>query len=472
MTNGAFDLVIIGAGSAGLVAADFAGRLGIKVAIVERDRIGGDCTWTGCIPSKALLKAAKVAHAIRTAGHYGISTSPPKTDMSAVRGFVRSAVETVYRSEATERLSVRGVEIISGAPRFLNRQTIVLGDRTIRSKRFLIATGANPHVPPIPGLTDVPFVTYRDIFENDQLPPRMIVVGGGPVGVELAQAYQRLGSRVTIVAPRLLPQEGEDARRVLHRALEREGVRLLQGRASSAGRDGNEIVIRTSDADTRGDMLLIATGRRGTVDGLGLEKAGVHCNEQGISVDRQLRTSAKNIFAAGDVIGGSQYTHLAAWQAFKAARNALFPGASDGFTDLVPRVTFTDPEIAHVGPTTEELRSRFGDQVEEQTLDAHRLDRAICENDRDAFIKVVTRRGVIVAATVVGDRAGETLTELIVAMDRRLKPSDIANSLHPYPTYSTGIQQLAADLAIGKALSGFAGRLARGLSRAGLRAFS
>jgi pyruvate/2-oxoglutarate dehydrogenase complex dihydrolipoamide dehydrogenase (E3) component len=294
----------------------------------------------------------------------------------------------------------------------------------------------------------------------------MTVVGGGPIGVEMAQAYQRLGSQVTIVASSLLPKEEPDARRRIEQAFEREGLRLVRGRAKSVRRDGDDIVLATAEVEIRSEMLLVASGRTPNVDGLDLEKAGVQYSAKGIPVDDQLRTNVKHIFAAGDVAGGYQFTHFAGWQGFQAVRNALLPGHSSGFTDVVPWVTFTDPEVAHVGLTEEEARKKFGAKIQVRQWEMSHTDRAVCENDEDGFIKVVaTEDGTIVGATIVAARAGETITEFILAIKNKWKFADLAGAIHAYPTYSTAVQQLAADVAIEKLLSGASGKLLLGLSK-------
>jgi len=465
-----FDLVIIGAGSGGLTAAGFAAQLGAKVALVEKNRIGGDCTWTGCVPSKALLKAAKIAHAVHTASRFGVSANPPIVEMPKVREYVRKAIQQVYQFEGPEELRKQGIKVIEGAGRFVDARTIVVGEQLVRSKTFLLATGAHPWIPPIDGLNEVPFVTYEQLFDNDRLPRAMIVVGGGPIGMEMAQAYQRLGAQVSVVADRLLPKEEPEVREVMQRVFEREGVRFVWGRAKSARKDGDEIVVATdceeAREEARGDLLLIASGRKPTVAGLDLEKAGVNYSEGGVPVDDQLRTNVKNIYAAGDVTGGYQFTHFAGWQAFQAARNALLPGSSSGLTDLVPWVTFTDPEVAHVGLTEEQARVKFGENVKVCRWEMSRTDRAICEDDRDGFIKVIAKtNGSLLGATVVNGRAGETITEFIVALKQNLNVSDLAGAIHAYPTYSTAVQQLAAELAIERTLAGVSGKIIRGLSK-------
>jgi pyruvate/2-oxoglutarate dehydrogenase complex dihydrolipoamide dehydrogenase (E3) component len=294
----------------------------------------------------------------------------------------------------------------------------------------------------------------------------MIVIGGGPIGMEMAQAYRRLGADVSLVADRLLPKDEPEARDVIRRVFEREGVRFVRGLAKSARKQADEIVVATDGEEVRGNLLLIASGRQPTVAGLDLEKAGVAYSEKGISVDSRLRTNVKHIFAAGDVTGGYQFTHFAGWQAFQATRNALLPGSNSGLTDLVPWVTFTDPEVAHVGLTEEQARSKFGESVSVYRWEMTHTDRAICEDDRDGFIKLITKNdGSLLGATVVSARAGETITELIVAMKHGLKVSDLAGAIHAYPTYSTPVQQLAAEMATEHTLAGVSGKIIRGISK-------
>lgn len=461
-----YDLVVIGAGSGGLVGARFAAQLGAKVALVEKNRVGGDCTWTGCVPSKALLKVAKVAHQVRTAARYGIGTNTPTANMPAVREYVRSAMESVYQFETPEALGRERIDVVFGAARFLSNSEIAAGDRIIRSKAFLLTTGARPFVPPIPGLQDVPFITYEQVFDNEYLPKSLIVVGRGPIGMEMAQAYQRLGSQVTVVTDSVLPKDEPDAQHLMQAVLEHEGVRFILEPAKSARGDENAVVITTEHHEITGDLLLVAVGRQPNVNGLDLEKAGVKYSPLGISVDDGLRTNVHHIYAAGDVTGGYQFTHYAGWQAFQAARNALLPGSSSGASDLVPWVTFTDPEVAHVGLTEGEARTKHGDRVRVHRWDLGRVDRAVCENDSAGFFKILTQPdGTILGATIVASRAGEAIVELIVAMKQRLKINDLASTIHPYPTYSTAVQQIAAEITVERLLSGTAGKLVRGLAR-------
>jgi pyruvate/2-oxoglutarate dehydrogenase complex dihydrolipoamide dehydrogenase (E3) component len=465
MSQQQYDLAIIGAGSGGLIAAEFAVQLGAKTALVEKDRIGGDCTWTGCVPSKALLKAAKVAHQVRTAAQYGIASQSPATDMARVHEYVQRAVQQIYQGTTPEALQKKGIDVYVGAARFIDSSKILAGDTALQARHFLIATGARPVVPEIPGLSSVPFVTYHQIFDNQRLPRSMVIVGGGPLGMEIAQAYQRLGAQVTVVADRLLPKEDQDVRDLMEQVFAEEGIRRVKGRAKAARKDGDFIVIATDEQETKGELLLVASGRKPNVDGLELEKAGVEYTHTGIKVDDELRTSAKHIYAAGDVLGGYQFSHYAGWQAFQAVRNALLPGSNSGLTDLVPWVTFTDPEVAHVGFSEQKARSEFGDELKIRRWTLRKVDRAVCENDRNGFIKVIAKAdGSVLGATIVAERAGETITEMVIAMKHKLKVMDIAGTIHAYPTYTTGVQLLATEIAVEKLLSGTSGRIIRTLS--------
>jgi pyruvate/2-oxoglutarate dehydrogenase complex dihydrolipoamide dehydrogenase (E3) component len=466
MSDNSYDLMIIGAGSGGLVAARFSAQLGAKVAIAEKHRIGGDCTWTGCVPSKALLKAAKVAHEARTAAQYGVATNGVSVDMAAVRHYVRSAIETVYRFETPDVLRSEGIDVFLGAAQFLNSSTVSVGNNRIRSKAFLITTGARPAVPPIPGLQEVPYLTYETIFDNEVQPKTMIIIGGGPIGIEMAQAYERLGTEVTVVSDHLLPKEDPDVQESLQRTLQKEGVRFIRERVRAVRRECDWTIVSTEHYQARGEMLLVATGRKPNADGLNLEKAGVEYSSRGVPVDDRLRTNVKYIYAAGDVTGGYQFTHYAGWQAFQAVRNALLPGNSSGISQLVPWVTFTDPEVAHIGLSEDQARAKFGEEVQVHRWDMERVDRAVCENDRSGFAKIITTEdGTIVAATIVAARAGESIVELIIAMNQGVKIKELAGAIHPYPTYSTMVQQMAAEITIEQLLTGTSGKLVRGLSK-------
>lgn len=461
-----YDLAIVGAGAGGLTAANFALQLGARVALIEKNRIGGDCTWIGCVPSKALLKAAKIAHDTRRAARFGIHASAPVADMAQVRDYIRQAIQQIYPSHTPEALRAKGIDVIFGLGRFVDPHTLGVGEQRLRAKKILLTTGARPTIPAVGKLESVPFLTYEHVFENDRLPSAMVIIGAGPLGIEIAQAYQRLGAHVTVVADRVLPRDEPEASKVIEDVLRREGVTFVRGCAKFARCEGEWIIITTDADEIRCDLLFVASGRAPVVADLDLEKAGVNYSEKGIPVDNELRTNVRHIYAAGDAVGGYQFSHLAAWQAFYAARNALIPGGSKGLADQVPWVTFTDPEVAHTGLTEERARQRFGDEVIVDKTEMNRIDRAVCDDDRDGFIKVVAKKnGTIIGATVVGSRAGETITEFIIAIEREMKVSDLAGPIHAYPTYSSAVEQLAAKMAVARTLSGFSGGAIRWLSK-------
>ncbi|GAC1419688.1 MAG: FAD-dependent oxidoreductase [Acidobacteriaceae bacterium] len=466
MNPSTYDFAIIGAGSAGLIAADFAVKLGARVIMLERDRIGGDCTWTGCVPSKALLKVASVAHDARTGAAYGVHSSQPTIDMPQVRDYLRGAIEHIYAPTTPDALRAKGMQIALGPVSFLDAHTLSAGEQRISARKILIATGADPLVPSLPGLSDVPFSTYRDIFNLDRLPASMTIVGGGPVGVEMAQAYQRLGVQVAIVAERLLPKEEPEVSTLLQRVLTSEGIRVIAERAASIERTDGLIRVRTANTAVDSEKLVVAAGRTPAVKDLRLEAAGVRHTEDGVSVNRRLQTSVRNIYAAGDVLGGAQFSHFAGWQGFQAARNALLPGSNSGFSSTLPRITFTDPEVAQVGLLEHEARTQGLNGLHIGCWGLERIDRAVCDNDRDGFIKIIANsNGTILGATIVGRRAGDAIMELVMAIAQKMTVAKLAGIIHPYPTYSTGVQLLVTEMAMQQAFSGASGRLIRSASK-------
>ena len=465
-----YDLAIIGAGSAGLTAARFATRLGKRVALIEANRVGGDCTWAGCVPSKALLHAARVAHAIRTGGTLGVRAGEPEVDFPAVMKRIRNVVEEIYAAESPDALRAEGIEVIDGRARFEDAHTVAVGDRSISAKYFLICTGASPFVPPIPGLSETPYLTYENFWQLESLPQRLIVIGGGPIGCELAQACQRLGSSVTLVEAldRILPNDEPEAARVVAEALRRDGADLRLGAPVESVRSGAEgsITVRAGGEDVEGDGLLVAVGRRANVDGIGLEKAGIEHSRAGITVDDYLRTSVKNIYAAGDCAGGFQFTHYAGYQGAMAVRNMLLPGRSRARPEHPPWATFTDPEVAHSGYMEEQARGRFGGKVRVSTLPMESVDRAVTDDADEGFIKVVSgANGTVLGATVVGRNAAEALQGWAIVGQHGLKMGDVARAMQAYPSLGTGNQQVAWDAYVGGLTRGFMGRLLRWLAR-------
>ena len=463
--NQEYDLAIIGAGSAGLTAAGFAVQLGVRVALVERHRIGGDCTWSGCVPSKTLLKAARVAHAMRSAGRYGVGAVEPTVDLKAVMAHVQRVVAEVAEEEAPEVLRAEGIAVFLGPARFVDAHTITVGGDTLSARHVLICTGASPSVPAISGLDGVPYLTYEMIWDLQVLPRRLLVVGAGPIGCEMTQDFRRLGADVTLLVSRdvLLPRDDPVASRVLGQVFATEGVDVrYRARAEHAWQDPQGIHVMAGGSEFVGDTLLLATGRRPNVEGLGLDKAGVAYSARGVQVDERLRTSQRHIYAAGDCTGGPQFTHYAGWQAFMAVRNALLPGASRGISDHVPWTTFTDPEVAHVGLAEAQARERFGDEVMTCDWPMAKVDRARAEEDTAGLIKLVHKKdGALLGATIIAGRAGEMISEWIVALERGLKVDEVGSAIHVYPTYSTVSSQAAAAIRVQRLLSGTSGKIIR-----------
>ena len=470
-----YDLLIIGAGSAGLTAARFARGLGLSVAMVEKSRVGGDCTWTGCVPSKALLKAAGVAHSMRTADCFGLPVAAPEIKLRDVMGRIRSVIAGIYGTESPEALASEGIDVIIGEARFTSPSTVDVEGQTLTARRFLICTGASPAIPPIPGLDSVEFHTYESVWEMDELPSSLAVVGAGAVGCEMAQAFARLGSEVTLIEAddRILPQEDPEVSGVISGRFADEGIQVLVGAGaesiSPTGNGGAGVRIELGRGQSvEAYTLLAATGRRPNTDRLGLDTAGVAYGPEGITVDRYLRTSQKGIYAAGDVTGGAQLTHYAGWQGFMAVRNAFLPANTQAVRQQVPRATFTDPETAQAGLTEEEARERHGNRLMVSRWPLAEVDRALTDGEPGGFVKVVhLRNGRVLGTTIVAPRAGEMIHEWTLAIEKGIKLGDLARSMHVYPTYSMASQQLALRAASERLLSGRMGALLRRLARRG-----
>ena len=467
MNNG-YDLVIIGAGSAGLTAAGFAVQLGARVAILDKHRIGGDCTWTGCVPSKTLLKVAKVAYLMRNANHYGLTPSEAVVDLKSVMSHVRNVIAQVYQHESPEALRANGIEVFLGDVRFLDPHTLIVGESTLTARHILLATGAHPFIPSITGLDDVEYLTYKNLWNLEILPGHLLVIGAGPIGCEIAQAFRRLGARVTLLeaGDRMLPRDDPAASKVLAEVFTTEGIDLrFNVTAERTWQDRNGIHLVADGRELVGDALLVAVGRQPNVDNLALDQAGVSYSAKGIGVDEHLRTSQRHIYAAGDCTGSYQFAHYAGWQAAMAVRNALLPGAAKGISDRVPWTTFTDPEVAHVGLTEDEARKKFGSAVMTCEWPMEWVDRAQTEGDTVGFLKLVHKKdGTLLGVTIVAGRAGEMIHEWIVALEHGLKVGDLAQVIHVYPTYSVASMQAAAGIRVARLLGGTSGRIIRGVA--------
>ena len=461
-----YDVAIIGGGTGGLIAADAARNFGLKVVLIEKGRMGGDCTWTGCVPSKALIHAAKVVHHASTAETFGLTMPKQQIDMHKVRKYVMGAIQEIYQHETPEVLRGEGIEVLQGMASFVDSHTILVDQQAITAKKFIIATGSSPFIPPIRGLDSAAYFTNEEFFENTHLPKHLLIIGAGPVGCELGQAYHRLGAEVTLIDEALLPGEEQQVSEVLSKVFKKEGINFLAGLVDSVGQSGSDIVLSIGEQEIHGDMLLLAAGRKAAIQSLKLESAGVTTLEDGIVVDANLQTNVKHIYAVGDCVAGNDhFTHLAGWQAFQAVRNACLPGNDPGFSDSSPRGIFTDPEIAHVGPTEEKARQLYGDRVQVAHMPLDRVDRAVTHHDTEGYIKILylaNRR--IIGATIVAERAGDAINEFVVAIDRKLKLEEAARSIHVYPTYGGSAQLLMSQAASQAILSGPLGAVIKAMA--------
>jgi len=463
---GRYDLVIVGMGSGGMVAAEFAATIGLRVAVVDRFRVGGDCLWTGCVPSKALLASAKAAHTIRTAQQYGLPETHVDIDTAPVWERLRAVqAQIAATDDSPDRFKAMGIDLLFGEARLVGPNTvrvIVRGEgaeRTtpeetdLEARFILLCTGSRPVVPPIEGLKEAGFLTSETIWDLERAPHSFVTIGAGPIATEMAQAFTRLGIRTTVLqrGPRILPREDPDLVAVLTGLLTDEGVDLRFNveieRVAVA--DGRKVVYGSEDgvpARWEGEELLVAVGRRPNVAGLGLEELGIRVAKSGIEVDERMRTSVASVYAAGDVAGRFLFTHSAAYEAVRAVRDAFYPGKGK-VTDFVPWCTFTDPELAHAGLTVAEAEERYGDDVDVWRMELAHSDRARADGAAEGAIVVVTAKGKVVGAHILAPSAGEMIHELALAINEGMKLSDLASLIHVYPTLSTGIGQLAGEAA-------------------------
>jgi pyruvate/2-oxoglutarate dehydrogenase complex dihydrolipoamide dehydrogenase (E3) component len=434
------DLCIIGAGAGGLSLAAAAAQLGVSVALVEGDKMGGDCLNHGCVPSKALIASARRAHMMRTASQFGIVPVNPTMSYKGVHDHIHGVIAAIAPNDSVERFTGLGVRVIRANGQFISRDTLMAGDVRVRARHFVIATGSSPAIPAIPGLDGVPYFTNETIFDNREQLDHLIIIGGGPIGLELAQAYRRLGSRVTVLeAMKALGKDDPELSEVVLKTVRAEGVDVREGALIERVGGG----IRLIDVHileqgvpgvVQGTHLLVATGRVAKVAGLNLEAAGVKYDRRGIKVGKGLVTSNSRIYAIGDVIGGPQFTHVASYHAGIVLRRALLrlPAAVDN--DIVPWVTFTDPELAHVGLTEDQARAKSG-RVRAFRWPYHENDRAQIERMPEGFIKVVTdAKGRILGASIVGAQAGELIQMWSLAVSQRLNLKAMTQWISPYPT--------------------------------------
>ena len=430
------DICIIGGGSGGLSVAAACASLGVSVVLVEKHKMGGDCLNSGCVPSKALIASAKRAHQVRTSSVFGIAGSEPHIDFAKVQAHVQSVIASISPNDGPSRFRALGVNVIQATGRFIDQRTLEAGDVRVRARRFVIAAGSSPLIPAIPGLQKVPYLTNESVFNLDAPVGHLLIIGGGAIGLEFAQAYRRLGSRVTVFeSTTALAKDDPELVHVALRALKAEGITLHENVAVTgvSGRSG-AIEVSFAGGTVSGSHLLVAAGRKPNTDGLGLDLAGVTISGTGVVVDNGLRTSNRRIFAIGDVVGGAQFTHIANHHAGIVIQRALFRYPARVAADRFPRVTFTDPEIAQVGLTEREARDRrysviiyrspFGDN-----------DRASTDRVESGLVKVICdRRGKILGAGIVGANAGELIAIWSLALSQGLNIKAMTQWIAPYPT--------------------------------------
>lgn len=437
-----YDVCVIGAGSAGLSAAAGLVQLGLSTALIEKGQMGGDCLNTGCVPSKALLSASKAAEAHRSNAYKGISSATPHIDFAAVHDYVHGRIATIAPHDSIERFQGLGVDVIQGQARFIDAKTLDVNGQKITAGNFIVAAGSRAKIPPIDGLDESKVLTNESIFDLAQSPEHLIIIGGGPVGLEMAQAHSRLGSKVTLLSgSAIAPKDDPELVEILRHALISGGIEILEHvniskidhtahhEITFTDRDGGEKTIN-------GSHLLIATGRQPNIDTLDLDKAGVHSTRKGIIVDDRLRTSQKHIYAIGDCTGGPMFTHIAGYHAGIVIRNLAFKLPAKVDYSALPWVTYTDPELAQVGMTEEAAREKYGDKITLTRFEYNEVDRMIAEGEERGLIKVVSKGKKILGVSIVGAHAGEIIQTWCLAISAGIGLDKIASMIVPYPTYA------------------------------------
>lgn len=430
------DLLVIGAGSGGLSVAAGAVQMGADVTLLEGHKMGGDCLNYGCVPSKALLAAGHAAHAMTLGAAMGVSPVKPNVDYAAAKDHVAKVIDTIAPVDSQERFEGLGVRVIREFGRFTGPRTVQAGDTQIIARRVIIATGSSPFVPPIPGLDQVPYYTNETLFDLREKPDDLLIIGGGPIGMEMAQAHVRLGCKVTVIeGAKALGKDDPELAAIALAALREEGVEIIEGALAQqiSGSEGN-VTVETSAGIFSGTHLLMAVGRKPNIDKLNLEAAGIETTRAGIKVDNRLRTTNKKVYAIGDVAGGLQFTHVAGYHAGLIIREVLFGLPAKVKTAHIPWATYTDPEMAQVGLTEAQAREEYGDKLEVARFEFHHNDRAIAIRQTKGLIKVMVVKGRPVGASIVGHQAGELIATWSLAIANGIKMAGISAMIAPYPT--------------------------------------
>jgi pyruvate/2-oxoglutarate dehydrogenase complex dihydrolipoamide dehydrogenase (E3) component len=467
----AADLCVIGAGSGGLSVAAVAAQLGASTVLVERGRMGGDCLNYGCVPSKSLLAAAKAAEAARRAVAFGVGLPPPAIDFAATMRHVRAVIAAIAPNDSEARFTGLGVEVIKGEARFTGAQEVEADGVRIRARRIVVATGSSPAVPPIPGLAATPYLTNETVFENDALPEHLLVIGGGPIGVEMAQAHRLLGARVTILeSAGLLAKDDPELVDLLRVRLRASGIALREGaKVAGVEKSGTGVAALLQGGERiEASHLLVATGRHANVAGLDLEKAGIAYSPEAIEVDARLRTTNRKVYAVGDVAGGPQFTHVANYQAGIVIRNALFRLPAKVDYAALPWVTYTAPELAQVGLTEPAAREREGDRLTILRWPLAENDRAQAERETHGLVKIVaTRRGKVLGASILAPNAGELVHLWGLAIQEGIGVKALAGMIAPYPTFGEASKRAASTFFVPTLFSQRTKKLVRFLARFG-----
>ncbi|MEM9676960.1 MAG: FAD-dependent oxidoreductase [Pseudomonadota bacterium] len=437
------DICVIGGGSGGLVVASAAAAFGVSVLLVEKGKMGGDCLNYGCVPSKAIIAAGKHAKAIADAPKFGVSAGEAKISFPKVNQHIHSVIDTIAPMDSQERFESLGVTVLREHARFVDKSTVQAGDTVIKARRYVVATGSSAFVPPIPGLDSVPYETNESLFERTRSPGHLIVIGGGPIGLEMAQAHKRLGAKVTVVeGDKALGKDDPELAQIVLDRLRDEDISILEGTkvTSVAGLDRDRVRVNVEHANGSdsidGDTLLVATGRAATVDGLDLEKAGIEYTRRGIKVTKKMRSTNRRVYAVGDVAGSLQFTHVAGYHAGLVVRALLFRLPAKENTHIIPWCTYTDPELAHVGETEASARKKYKDLTILRWPYAEN-DRSQADGKTDGLIKIMARKnGLIVGVSIAGAMAGEMMNMWALAVSQKLKVRDIAGYVPPYPTVS------------------------------------
>ncbi|WP_282093410.1 dihydrolipoyl dehydrogenase family protein [Epibacterium ulvae] len=437
MENLKCDLLVIGAGSGGLSVAAGASQMGADVILLEGHKMGGDCLNFGCVPSKALLASAKVAYGQAHASAFGIADQVPQIDYAAAKDHVKDIIATIEPMDSQERFEGFGVRVIREYGEFLSATEVQAGAYKITARRIVISTGSSPFVPPIPGLDSVPYETNETLFELREQPKHLLIIGGGPIGLEMAQAHIRLGCAVTVIeGARALGKDDPEAAALVLESLRNEGIEIVEGaQAAEIRGDAGAIEVQTADGRVfKGSHLLMAVGRKPNIDRLNLDAAGIETTRAGIKVDDGLITTNRKVYAIGDVAGGLQFTHVAGYHAGVIIKSALFGLPSKAKTNHIPWATYTDPELAQVGLTEAQAREKFGARLEVARFDMHHNDRAVAERKTNGFIKLMVVKGRPVGATIAGPQAGELISLWSLVLANNLKMGQVAAMVAPYPS--------------------------------------